>query len=83
MTYRIGLQNGRPLIPKREWTIPDDYQNAIPLNEACTVYFYSREALIRQIKKGKISGFKIGHRWYIVPTLLKVNMYKRKTDNTL
>lgn len=71
MSYRIGLRDGNFLIPQKYWHIPANLTNAISLKEACRTYFYSRNALIRQIKKGYIQGFKVGKRWYIVPGTLK------------
>ncbi|WP_335218148.1 hypothetical protein [Nostoc sp.] len=71
MPYRIGLPNGDLLIAPRYWEIPDDLSKAISLKVACQTYFYSRNALIRQIKKGYIPGFKLNRRWYIIPTGLK------------
>jgi hypothetical protein len=75
MTYRIGLRNGRLLIPLRYWHIPDDLSKAISLKQACETYYYSRNALIRKIKKGEIQGFKIGSRWYLIPGSL-IKRYK-------
>jgi hypothetical protein len=70
MSYRIGLPNGNLLIPLGYWHIPDDLSKAISLKEACGIYFYSRNALIRKIKRGEIQGFKIGRRWYLIPGTL-------------
>lgn len=67
MSYRIGLKNGNFLIPLKTWQIPDDLSKAISLKQATQTYFYSRNALLRQIEKGYIQGFKIGRRWYIIP----------------
>lgn len=71
MDYRIGLSNGSLLIPPKYWQIPDDLSKAISLKEATKTYFYSRNALIRQIKKGQIQGFKLNRKWYIIPTGLQ------------
>lgn len=71
MSYQIGLKSGDSLLPKKSWHIPDDLSNAISLKQACTTYFYTRNALLRQIKKGNLQGFKIGRRWYVIPTGLK------------
>ena len=71
MSYQIGLPNGSLLIPPKYWQIPDDLSKAISLKEAIQTYFYSRNALIRKIKKGQIQGFKLNRQWYIIPTGLK------------
>lgn len=71
MTYQIGLPNGSQLIPPKYWLLPDDLSKAITLKEASQNYFYSRNALIRQIKKGQIQGFKLNRKWYIIPTGLQ------------
>ncbi|MEH1769189.1 MAG: helix-turn-helix domain-containing protein [Nostoc sp.] len=71
MPYRIGLPNGDFLIAPSYWHIPDDLSKAISLKEACEIYHYSRNPLIRKIKKGEIQGFKIGRRWYLIPGALE------------
>jgi len=71
MKYRIGLSNGKFLIPKPYWYIPEDLSKVISLKEASETYFYSRNVLIRKIKKGDIQGFKISRRWYLVSSELK------------
>ncbi|MHC5729104.1 MAG: hypothetical protein ACYTXY_34300 [Nostoc sp.] len=65
------MSSGDLLIPLRYWHIPDDLSTAISLKEACETYFYSRNTLIRQIKIGRIQGFKMSRKWYVLPAGLK------------
>ncbi|WP_461937705.1 hypothetical protein [Nostoc sp.] len=65
------MPSGDFLIPLNYWHIPDDLSTAISLKEACKTYFYSRNALIWQIKKGYIQGFKLNRKWYLMPANLK------------
>jgi len=71
MAYQIGLSNGQLLHPKKYWQIPDDLTNCVPLKTACETYFYSRSALMRRIKMGRLQGFKIGHRWFVDVSMLQ------------
>jgi len=52
-------------IPKVYWHIPCDMTDVMPLEDACRTFFYSRNALLRRIKMGRLVGFKIGHRWFL------------------
>jgi hypothetical protein len=63
------LSNGDKLIPKRYWKIPDnkDLKHAITLKEAAKKYHYSRNTILRKIKRHEVVGFKIGRRWYVLP----------------
>jgi len=54
-------------IPATYWHIPIDLSKVITLKQACAFYHYSRNPLIRKIKKGEIQGFKIGSRWFLIP----------------
>jgi excisionase family DNA binding protein len=69
MTYQIGLSNGNKLIPKRYWKIPNDKElkHAMTLKQAAKKYHYSRNTILRKIKKNELTGFKIGRRWYVLP----------------
>ncbi len=66
-SYQIGLLSGDLLIVPCYWYIPEDLSKAISLKQACAIYHYSRNPLIRKIKKGEIQGFKIDNRWFIIP----------------
>ncbi|MHC5675002.1 helix-turn-helix domain-containing protein [Nostoc sp.] len=65
------MPSGDFLIPLNYWHIPDDLSTAISLKEACEIYFYSRNTLIRKIKIGQIQGFKMSRKWYLLPADLK------------
>lgn len=66
MVNQTGLQNSKRSYPLPWWHIPDDISKAIPLKEAAKQMGYHRETIIYKIKNGRLKGFKIDSRWYVV-----------------
>ncbi|MEH2378293.1 MAG: hypothetical protein V7K27_05215 [Nostoc sp.] len=64
--------------PHSWWHIPDDISNVITLKEACKKYHYTRKSIIRKIYNQQLQGFKLGRRWYVVPSELGINTRVRK-----
>jgi len=69
MSGQTGYLNSLKVQVRSFWHIPDDISKAVALPEYCQKFYYSRNAVLRQILKRQIVGFKIGHRWYVIPPL--------------
>jgi len=76
---QTGSSNSSLPIPRRYWHIPTDLTNVTTLQDACSTYYYSRNALLRRIKRGSLTGFKIGHRWFVDVSGLKKKHIKKMT----
>jgi len=71
-----GSSNGEPQV-RTWWHIPDNVR-ALTIAEACVKYHYSRRSIMRKIWSKQLQGFKIGSRWFVVESPIRVNTKRKK-----